>query len=224
MMHINTLVTTAVTVQHRLGGSSTHWVILMEQMQCMVAKFAGSFSRSSELGAISAPCRRPALWRRRQFPQKPSQSWSTPPQIWAVSQPFCPPRENATQPGFPIFLRPTTMGNKSEESTCRLFQRRCWAPSSFFATRPPWCEPAAGAAGRLTRPAPSHRTCAWPSVAWSRCAARVALFSGGADGSYQVPSAATSGHSEPAEQGELLLIRVGQAAVRQLVATGRGRV
>ena len=49
MMHINTLVTTAVTVQHRLGGSSTHWVILMEQMQCMVAKFAGSFSRSSEL-------------------------------------------------------------------------------------------------------------------------------------------------------------------------------
>jgi hypothetical protein len=106
MMHINTLVTTAVTVQHRLGGSSTHWVILMEQMQCMVAKFAGSFSRSSELGAISAPCRRPALWRRRQFPQKPSQSWSTPPQIWAVSQPFCPPRENATQPGFPIFLRP----------------------------------------------------------------------------------------------------------------------
>jgi hypothetical protein len=166
--------------QHALGHAYG-----ANAMHGPVAKFAGSFSRSSELGAISAPCRRPALWRRRQFPQKPSQSWSTPPQIWAVSQPFCPPRENATQPGFPIFLRPTTMGNKSEESTCRLFQRRCWAPSSFFATRPPWCEPAAGAAGRLTRPAPSHRTCAWPSVAWSRCAARVALFSGGADGSYQ---------------------------------------
>jgi hypothetical protein len=50
----------------------------------------------------------------------------------------------------------------------------------------------------------------------------VALFSGGVDGSYQVPS--QCGHSEPAEQGELLLIRVGQAAVQQLAATGRGSV
>ena len=45
--------------------------------------------------------------------------------------------------------------------------------SSFFAARPPWCEPVAGAAGRLTRPAPSHRTCVRPSVAWSRCAAPI---------------------------------------------------
>ena len=165
-------------------------------------------------------------------------------ELWAAQDLTCPPPTTPSdagtvhasarprparsrEPSRPSLARAMAqfrMGNKSEESTCRLFQRRCWAPSSFFATRPPWCEPAAGAAGRLTRPAPSHRTCAWPSVAWSRCAARVALFSGGADGSYQVPSAATSGHSEPAEQGELLLIRVGQAAVRQLVATGRGRV
>ena len=71
--------------QHALGHAYG-----ANAMHGPVAKFAGSFSRSSELGAISAPCRRPALWRRRQFPQKPSQSWSTPPQIWAVSQPFCP--------------------------------------------------------------------------------------------------------------------------------------
>ena len=43
MMPIDTLVTSAVTVQHRLGGSGTHWVMLVAQMQCMVAKFAGSF-------------------------------------------------------------------------------------------------------------------------------------------------------------------------------------
>jgi hypothetical protein len=54
----------------------------------------------------------------------------------------------------------------------------------------------------------------------------VALFSGGADGSYQVPSQCgrPATDSEPAEQGELLLIRVGQAAVQQLVATGHGSV
>jgi hypothetical protein len=102
-------------------------------------------------------------------------------------------------------------------------RRHCLGTSSFFAARPPWCEPAA-AAGRLTRPAPSHRTCARPCVAWSRRAARVALFSGGADGSYQVPSQPQCGRCERAEQGELLLIRVGQAAVWQLVATGRGSV
>jgi hypothetical protein len=43
MMPIDTLVTAAVTVQHRLGGSSTHWVMLVAQMQCVVAKFVDSF-------------------------------------------------------------------------------------------------------------------------------------------------------------------------------------
>ena len=41
---------------------------------------------------------------------------------------------------------------------------------------------------------------------------------------YQVPSQPQCGRCERAEQGELLLIRVGQVAVRQLAATGRGSV
>jgi hypothetical protein len=53
----------------------------------------------------------------------------------------------------------------------------------------------------------------------------VALFSRGVDGSYQVPSAIVSAAAPSVtELDELLLIRVGQAAVQQLVATGRGSV
>jgi hypothetical protein len=107
----------------------------------------------------------------------------------------------------PIFLR------KNEITSTQLFRH----------ARPTRCEPAAGAAGRLTRPAPSHRACARLSVAWSRCAARVALFSRGADGSSGA-QCRQCGHSEPAELGELLLIRVGQVAVWQLAATGHGSV
>jgi hypothetical protein len=59
---IDTLVTSAVTVPHRLGGSSAHWVMLVAQMQCVVAKFVGSF-RVQVL--TPEPRRRPVLRRRR---------------------------------------------------------------------------------------------------------------------------------------------------------------
>eukprot|EP01046_Picozoa_sp_COSAG06_P027722 COSAG06_NODE_2463_length_6830_cov_17.476155_5_plen_67_part_00 len=62
------------------------------------------------------------------------------------------------------------------------------------------------------------------SVVSLRCACGAVLGRCGRLISRCPASAATSGHSEPAEQGELLLIHVGQAAVRQLVATGRGHV
>ena len=39
---------------------------------------------------------------------------------WVVSGPFCASAGKGDEPGFPIFLRPTTMGNKSEESECIL--------------------------------------------------------------------------------------------------------
>jgi hypothetical protein len=45
MMRIDTPLTSAAATWHRLGGSSTHWVMLVEQMQCqcVVAKVVESF-------------------------------------------------------------------------------------------------------------------------------------------------------------------------------------
>ena len=61
------------------------------------------------------------------------------------------------------------------------------------------------------------------SVVSPRCACGAVLGRCGRLISGAQPASA-SARSEPAEQGELLLIRVGQAAVQQLVATDHGSV
>ena len=102
---------------------------------------------------------------------------------WAVSGPFCACAGKGDGARFSYFPETDDDGLK---------MRRCDASHLLIDLQTPLGAPgagapAAGAACRLTRPAPSHRTCARPSVAWSRCAARVAPFSRGADGS-SVPS------------------------------------